>query len=105
MTARRDGQFFYWAGGMERERLVVVRKAKCNFCGKRRIVVRTFMGNYSAFNGYHFTASDYSEVVCVDCLTSWRTKAKYVGTLPRIPENLHGVSQSELQEWFESREG
>jgi hypothetical protein len=34
--------------------------------------------NYSAFNGYHWTPSDYSEVRCSECRTSWRTKARYV---------------------------
>ncbi len=38
--------------------------------------------NYSAFNGYHRTPSPYSEVRCPTCPTVWRTKAKYVDTLP-----------------------
>jgi hypothetical protein len=40
--------------------------------------------NYSAFNGYRWTPSDYSEVRCTrpDCLGRWRTKAKYVDALP-----------------------
>ena len=40
--------------------------------------------NYSAFNGYHYTPSDYSAVVCTndDCRGSWRTKADYVDDLP-----------------------
>jgi len=38
--------------------------------------------NYSAFNGYHRTPSAYSEVRCPACPTTWRTKAKYVDTLP-----------------------
>lgn len=33
---------------------------------------------YSAFNGYHFTQSDYSALRCRACGTSWRTKARYV---------------------------
>lgn len=37
--------------------------------------------NYSAFNGYHWTPSDYSEVRCSECLASWRTKAQYVDRL------------------------
>lgn len=38
--------------------------------------------NYSAFNGYHRTPSAYSEVRCPTCPTTWRTKARYVDTLP-----------------------
>lgn len=40
--------------------------------------------NYSAFNGYRRTRSDYSEVVCLapDCPGVWRTKAAYVDLLP-----------------------
>lgn len=38
--------------------------------------------NYSAFNGYHWTPSDYSEVRCSACRVSWRTKAAYVDKLP-----------------------
>ena len=44
--------------------------------------VTVWMGNYSAFNGYRFTPSDYSEVVCTACETRWRTKANYVSMLP-----------------------
>ena len=38
--------------------------------------------NHSAFNGYRRTPSDYSSVGCERCLAVWRTKAKYVDTLP-----------------------
>jgi hypothetical protein len=38
--------------------------------------------NYSAFNGGHHTPSDYSQVWCPNCYTTWRTKAGYVDTLP-----------------------
>lgn len=37
--------------------------------------------NYSAFNGYHFTLSEYSSVTCIKCPGFWRTKAKYVEDL------------------------
>ncbi len=47
---------------------------------RARVAVR--YGNYSAFNGYHFTPSDYSELVCLNCLMRWRTKADYVAMLP-----------------------
>ena len=45
--------------------------------------VTVYRGNFSAFNGYRFTPSDYSEVVCERCGARWRTKAKYVDSLPR----------------------
>jgi hypothetical protein len=38
--------------------------------------------NMSAFSGYRVTRSDYSEVTCAQHGTRWRTKAKYVDTLP-----------------------
>lgn len=44
-------------------------------------VVVTRRGNYSAFSGYHFTRSAYSEVRCLDCGSRWRTKAAYVAAL------------------------
>lgn len=46
-------------------------------------VVRVLHGNYSAFNGYRFTPSDYSEVVCRRCGCRWRTKAAYVDELSK----------------------
>jgi len=39
-------------------------------------------GNHSAFNGYRWTPSAYSEVRCLRCLRSWRTRAQYVDLLP-----------------------
>lgn len=43
--------------------------------------------NYSAFNGYRRTPSDYSSVICLafswpQICAVWRTKANYVDTLP-----------------------
>lgn len=38
--------------------------------------------NFSAFNGYHQTPSDYSGVKCEHCGRRWRTKAAYVEGLP-----------------------
>lgn len=34
-------------------------------------------GNYSAFNGYRFTPSDYSSVRCLTCGQSGRTNAAW----------------------------
>lgn len=57
-------------------------------CGKRDAWrVMTYRANFSAFNGYRMTPSDYSEVACLHrlggCGARWRTKAKYVEQLPR----------------------
>jgi hypothetical protein len=40
--------------------------------------------NHSAFNGYHYTPSAWSSVVCTapGCTGCWRTKAAYVYELP-----------------------
>ena len=43
--------------------------------------VTVHKANYSAFNGCHRTPSAYSEVTCLDCGRSWRTKAGYVDRL------------------------
>lgn len=43
--------------------------------------VTCYHGNFSAFNGYRFTPSDYSEVSCLQCGGRWRTKAQYVEAL------------------------
>lgn len=59
--------------------------------------VTQYMCNHSAFNGYHQTPSDYSEVKCsapesegrcgdaggASNGRSWRTKAGYVHDLPK----------------------
>ncbi len=50
-------------------------------CDKKNWVVVVRCGNYSAFSGYHFTPSDYSEIKCLRCGNFWRTKAIYVGGL------------------------
>jgi len=51
-------------------------------CRPRQVVVRQRMCNYSAFNGYRYTPSDYSLVRCVHCGCIWRTKAAYVARSP-----------------------
>lgn len=62
----------------------------CN-CGERLIsleernwVIQDYKCNYSAFNGYRRTPSDYSCILCKTCGRSWRTKAKYVEKLREI---------------------
>lgn len=51
-----------------------------------RWVVEVRNGNYSAFSGYRFTPSDYSQVRCTRCGSRWRTKAGYVAGLPDAPD-------------------
>lgn len=43
--------------------------------------------NHSAFNGYHRTYSDYSQVMCRVCGATWRTKADYVASVDDAPED------------------
>lgn len=47
-------------------------------------VVTQRNGNRSAFSGYRWTPSDYSEVRCTasGCGKRWRTRAAYVAGLP-----------------------
>lgn len=59
-------------------------------CGRKRgdhsdLKVVMYRRNYSAFNGYHYTPSDYSEVRCTrpGYIGRWRTKAAYVEGLPK----------------------
>jgi len=47
----------------------------------RNWVIEQFRCNHSAFNGYHWTASDYSTVRCLECGCVGRTKAKFVDDL------------------------
>jgi hypothetical protein len=52
--------------------------------GKMWEVTSQPQGNASAFNGYRWQPSDYSQVSCTapGCSNSWRTKAAYVKDLP-----------------------
>lgn len=45
--------------------------------------------NHSAFNGYHRTPSDYSEIKCTHCGRRWRTNANYVRHLPDGTGEVH----------------
>jgi hypothetical protein len=45
-------------------------------------VVTMRHGNRSAFNGYRWTPSDYSELICTYCGRRWRTRANYVKHFP-----------------------
>ena len=45
---------------------------------ERKWVVSERYCNHSAFNGYHYTCSNYSTVRCLECGAVGRTKANYV---------------------------
>ena len=48
--------------------------------------------NYSAFNGYHYTPSDYSAISCVRCGAVWRTRADYAVLLSNLAEDEKFIS-------------
>jgi hypothetical protein len=54
----------------------------CRQHGREHWYVVVYRANRSAFNGYRFTPSDYSQVRCAKCGATWRTKAAYVERLP-----------------------
>jgi hypothetical protein len=54
----------------------------CQCLKDRDWEITQYKCNHSAFNGYHWTPSDYSTVRCRTCGGVWRTKAKYVEDLP-----------------------
>lgn len=58
----------------------------------RRWTVMQYRCNHSAFSGYHYTHSDYSEIRCDVCHARWRTKAAYVEVLGTgsVPRNAEG---------------
>ena len=41
-------------------------------------VVWQYRCNHSAFSGYYYTQSNYSQIRCMKCSGTWRTKANYV---------------------------
>ena len=45
---------------------------------ERKWAIWQYKHNRSAFNGYHKTSSDYSQLFCASCQMTWRTKADYV---------------------------
>jgi hypothetical protein len=57
-------------------------------------------GNRSAFSGYHWTPSAYSEVRCArpSCGRKWRTTAAYVAGLPDQPEDTRGYQADQAAE-------
>jgi hypothetical protein len=51
-------------------------------CDRKHWRVCTRHGNRSAFNGYHLTWSAWSQLRCLFCGHFWRSKAKYVASIP-----------------------
>jgi hypothetical protein len=49
--------------------------------------------NHSAFNGYHYTPSDYSAIICLKCRQRWRTTAAYVGGLSGVTDKDLGITR------------
>jgi len=73
---------------------------------QRRWVVVTRKGNYSAFNGYRWASSAYSDVLCLFCGAIGRTKARFVDRLPDSkPGDLEAnpLSQQAHEEHLSSR--
>lgn len=66
-------------------------------CKPREIRVIHRKCNYSAFNGYHKTPSDYSLVVCLKCGQLWRTKAKYAEGAPLSASYLLEVINDQVE--------
>jgi hypothetical protein len=68
--------------------IAVTEHAVVLACGREHRATWTVIqrhGNRSAFNGYHWTRSDYSACLCGTCGRVWRTKAAYVEHLPDAP--------------------
>lgn len=60
--------------------------------------IYTYKGSYSAFNGYQFQPSDYSELLCVSCGRMWRTKAEYVQGLAFAEDARQRPTAQEAQD-------
>lgn len=56
---------------------------------RRQWQVTQYRCNHSAFNGYHYTPSAYSSVVCRVCGASWRTGAAYVDSLEMVDREAY----------------
>lgn len=54
-----------------------------NSLHKASWTVRVYKANHSAFGGGKRQPSDWSDLYCAVCQTSWRSKSAYVDTLPR----------------------
>ncbi len=57
--------------------------------------------NHSAFNGYHYTPSDWSSIVCLRCGACWRTKAGYADELTALEKEFRTshVTPEQIAAW------
>lgn len=62
------------------------RALHCPACKSVNLHVTQRQCNHSAFSGYQWTPSRYSEITCKDCGTPWRTKSPRVADLPDAPD-------------------
>lgn len=70
-------------------------------CKPREVVVTARKCNHSAFNGGHYTPSDYSEVMCIHCLGRWRTTAVYVDKMPDAPKDWWSIPWDKVSALFQ----
>lgn len=66
-------------------------------CPRTFFRVMTRKANYSAFNGYRCTPSDYSAVRCMCCGACWRTKAAWVDKATNESEAERGTTASRMR--------
>jgi hypothetical protein len=62
-------------------------------CPMKYWVVTTRNGNYSAFNGYHFTPSNYSQLHCFRCGVYWRSSGRYVIKIPDTDKETENLAR------------
>jgi hypothetical protein len=58
--------------------------------------------NYSAFNGYRYASSEYSDVLCLSCGACGRTKAGYVR---RLQDGKVDTTLDQFNDWLAHGEG
>lgn len=63
---------------------------------KKNWVVTKYKYNNSHFEFNHYADSDYSEIQCLECGYSWRTKAGYV-------EGLRSMNWNDARKEHETR--
>jgi hypothetical protein len=66
---------------------------------EEHFVVLDRMCNYSAFNGYAWTPSDYSSVKCLTCGCYTRTKASWVARCRDATEREASGSYPQTTVW------
>lgn len=64
---------------------------------ERRWRVALRHGAASAFNGYRWAPSAYSEMRCLRCLAVWRTRASYADRLPDFDHDEAAAVEEEFR--------